>query len=172
MAACIAAGAHPHLIGIEGRVVGHPQGVEGLVMARIPGDFRTLAGPPSLASCTRDIYAPELRFAPSVAWRLGQGLAAALAHLHERGILHGDLYAHNTLVNDAGEARLSDFGAASFLPMRDAALTGALCRMEQRALAILLGELIERLVAVDDATEQRAAAALRALHESALTWNP
>jgi Protein tyrosine and serine/threonine kinase len=172
MTASIAAGTHPHLIGIEGRIVGHPQGVDGLVMARVGREFQTLAAPPSLSSCTRDVYAADLRLAPTVALRVGQGLAAAVAHLHERGILHGDLYGHNTVVNDDGDARLGDFGAASFLPVGDATLSGALRRMEMRALAVLLGELIEHLADGNDPTPQRARADLQALHESALTWNP
>lgn len=52
-----------------------------------------------------------------------QGVAAAARHLHERGILHGDLYAHNPLYSlqpamphssqEAPAALLGDFGAAS-----------------------------------------------------------
>jgi len=61
MAACIAAGPHPDLIPVLGRVDGHPDGVQGLVLARIPAGWRNLASPPSMQSCTRDIYADGWR---------------------------------------------------------------------------------------------------------------
>ncbi|RJT64135.1 protein kinase, partial [Escherichia coli] len=43
-------------------------------------------------------------------------LAALMAHLHGRGISHGDFYAHNILWREDGACLLGDFGAASFLP--------------------------------------------------------
>ncbi len=46
--------------------------------------------------------------------RILRDTAAAVVHLHQRGILHGDLYAYNLLVNPAGHTLLGDFGAASF----------------------------------------------------------
>ena len=162
MAACIAAGTHPNLIGVEGRIGGHPQGVQGLVMRLIDPAFRVLAGPPSLGSCTRDVYAEATRFTPDTAWRLAAGIASAAAHLHARGILHGDLYAHNILWRDDGEALLGDFGAASFMDLSNPAQALALQRTEVRAFGCLLEELIERCGASTDAPALQALAALQA----------
>ncbi len=143
MAACLAAGAHPHLTGALGRVAGHPDGADGLVMPLLPAAWRALAGPPSLASCSRDVYAPDLRLSPEVALRIARGVSAAAAHLHARGLGHGDLYAHNVLWDGAaGEAVLSDFGAASALPEGEAGRAWA--RVEVRAFGLLLGELLDR----------------------------
>jgi hypothetical protein len=144
MAASIAAGTHPQLVGVEGRVDGHPDGTQGLVLPLIPPGYRVLAGPPSLASCTRDVYADDRRFTAAQARRIAHGIASALAHLHERGIAHGDLYAHNILVDDEGHALLSDFGAAAFLPADDALRREALIRMDRRALGWLFDELAQR----------------------------
>jgi hypothetical protein len=144
MAACIAADVHAHVIGVEGRVAGHPQGAQGLVMGLIPPRYRSLAGPPSLASCTRDVYAPALRLAPAHARAIAQGAGDALAHLHAKGLMHGDFYAHNILVDDDAHALLGDFGAASFLPDDDAARREALMRIDRRALAVLAEELEQR----------------------------
>ncbi len=141
MAACIAADVHAHVIGVEGRLFGHPQGAQGLVMGLIPPRYRSLAGPPSLASCTRDVYAPGLRLTPAQARSIAQGAGDALAHLHAQGLMHGDFYAHNILVDDDAHALLGDFGAASFLPEDDAARREALMRIDRRALAILVDEL-------------------------------
>jgi serine/threonine protein kinase len=113
-------------------------------MGLIPPRYRSLAGPPSLASCTRDVYAPELRFTPAQVRAITQGTGDALAHLHERGLIHGDFYAHNILVDGDAHALLGDFGAASFLPEDDARRADALKRIDRRALDVLAGELAQR----------------------------
>lgn len=144
MAACIAAGTHDNLVGVEGRIAGHPQGAQGLVLRLIQAGHRNLAGPPSLASCTRDVYADGLRLGAAQALRIARGMASALAHLHRQGIAHGDLYAHNIVINDDGDSLLGDFGAASFMPHGDAPRTAALQRIDRRALAHLIDELAQR----------------------------
>lgn len=145
MAAWLAAGAHPNLIPIQGRVTAHPTGATGLVMPLVGPEFHTLAGPPSLDTCTRDIYAAGLSFEPDDVLGIAQGVASAARHLHDRGIMHGDLYGHNILHDGTGDALLGDFGAASlFAPETPAAL--ALQRLEVRAFGCLLEELIERCI--------------------------
>ncbi|VVN20145.1 hypothetical protein PS664_04260 [Pseudomonas fluorescens] len=145
MQACIAAGLHPNLIRIEGRVVGHPDDQAALVMDLIDPSYRNLAALPSLASCTRDIYEPTARFSADVVLRMARGIASVAAHLHRHGITHGDLYGHNILWNAAGDCLLGDFGAASFHATADTLETRALQRIEVRAFGVLLGELLERV---------------------------
>jgi hypothetical protein len=143
MAACLASGEHPNLMSALGRVVDHPAQAQALLMPLLPPDWRPLAGPPDLGSCSRDVYDPALCFDPGVALRIARGIGAASAHLHARGLLHGDLYAHNILWDGVtGDAVLSDFGAASFLQgdKGDAAWQ----RVEVRAWGLLLGELLDR----------------------------
>lgn len=147
MQACIAAGLHPNLIKVEGRVVGHPDDQAALVMDLIAPSYRNLAALPSLASCTRDIYAPGTVFSLDVALRMARGIASVAAHLHRHGITHGDLYGHNILWNEAGDCLLGDFGAASFHAIADTLETRALQRIEVRAFGVLLGELLERVEA-------------------------
>ena len=147
MRACIAAGLHPNLIKVEGRVVGHPDGQAALVMDLIDPSYRNLAALPSLASCTRDVYAPGTLFSLDVALRMARGIASVAAHLHRHGITHGDLYGHNILWNEAGDCLLGDFGAASFHATADTLETRALQRIEVRAFGVLLGELLERVEA-------------------------
>lgn len=156
MAACIAAGRHAHLVGVLGPLAGHPDGQAGLVLPRIPPGHANLAGPPSLASCSRDVYTSGLRLGADAAQAIAHGMQSALAHLHQQGLAHGDLYAHNILVDGQGHALLGDFGAASFLPVDDPARRAALQRVDRRALAVLFDELA---ALCDDATT---AAALRA----------
>jgi hypothetical protein len=160
MAACISAGRHPNLISVEGKISQHPAGAEGLVLELISPAYGNLAGPPSLATCTRDVYAPGTTFSLAAAVRLAHGIAAAAAHLHTQGILHGDLYGHNILATPAGEALLGDFGAASFFGAAEATAAG-LQQMEARAF----GCLLEELLAHCPAGEPAALAALAALQQ-------
>ncbi|MGY2400759.1 protein kinase [Pseudomonas sp. SDO5271_S396] len=145
MQACIAAGLHPNLIKVRGRVTEHPDGQAALVMDLIDPSYRNLAALPSLASCTRDIYAPSTRFSLEVALHMARGIASVAAHLHRHGITHGDLYGHNILWNEWGDCLLGDFGAASFHATADTLETRALQRIEVRAFGVLLGELLERI---------------------------
>ena len=142
MAACLSAGRHPQLLPVIAPLQQEHGQPDGLLLELLEPRFRVLAGPPSLASCTRDCYALEQRFSVDQVLALARGVASALQHLHGRGILHGDLYAHNLLV-DGNDCRLSDFGAASFF-MPGSTQSAALQRLESRAFGILLDELLQR----------------------------
>jgi hypothetical protein len=143
MAASLAAGTHLHLVGVLGVLSGHPQGADGLVLPRLGPQWAPLAGPPSMDSCSRDVYAPGLRLPALHAAAIARAVTDALAHLHERGLTHGDLYAHNTLVDGQGGALLSDFGAAATLPTDDPVRADALRAVERRALQVLVDELAD-----------------------------
>lgn len=141
--ACLSAGEHPNLIGAHGRVDDHPSGDPALLTPLLPEAWRTLAGPPSAESCSRDVYAPDCRLTPASVLRLAKGVAGATAHLHDSGFSHGDLYAHNIIWDGTdGAAVLTDFGAASPLP--GAKQGEAWRRIETRAFGLLLEELLER----------------------------
>jgi len=147
-AASIAAGAHPGLIPILGKISGHPENTSGLVLSLIDPSFINLAGPPSLESCTRDIYPAERRFSLVSVLNIALNIAEAVEHLHAQGVMHGDLYAHNILLNERssqqGDCLLGDFGGASFVPRDDVRLAAGLQRLEVRAFACLLEELLDR----------------------------
>ena len=147
LAAAVAAGSHPHLIGTQAVLTGHPLAQAGLVMPLLSVGWRRLAGPPSLESCTRDVYAADLRLTLPQALAIFRGICAAVAHLHQRGLLHGDVYAHNILWDGNGQACLGDFGAASALPTGQ--LRDLLTRCEVRALGCLLEELLTRTMAAE-----------------------
>ncbi|MGM3387723.1 leucine-rich repeat-containing serine/threonine-protein kinase [Stutzerimonas stutzeri] len=161
MAASIAAGAHPNLIPIAGPLAVSADERPGLLMALIDPAFAVLAGPPSLASCTRDCYAPERRFSLDEVLRIATSVADVVRHLHSLGILHGDLYAHNLLVAPGGQTLLSDFGAASFQAPHSRQ-GSALQRIEARAFGCLLEELLERCDAADQDPRLRCLAELKA----------
>jgi serine/threonine protein kinase len=159
IAVCLAAGEHPNLIGALGNIAGHPDGGNGLVMPLVDPDFVSLAGPPDFQTCTRDVYPEDRRFSLSEILKMLTALSSAAAHLHERGIAHGDFYAHNILRNDSGDCLLGDFGAAAFYP-REVEME----RIEVRAFGCLLEELLERGDFTRD--EEKIVAALGKLQKS------
>jgi hypothetical protein len=171
MRACIAAGKHPNLVNVLARLdsvnldsvgpdsVG-PDSVEpdnaeqaGLVFSFISTHYDNLGKPPSLESCTRDIYDADVSFELSVVLNIVKGIASAAAHLHATGLMHGDLYAHNILINEKGDSILGDFGAASFYDPADKEMGEALERLEVRAFGCLLEDLLNRCFVAKENSE-------------------
>ncbi|RLN89560.1 hypothetical protein BBJ28_00010252 [Nothophytophthora sp. Chile5] len=75
-------------------------------------------------------------------WRRLYEAALGLEHLHERGIVHGDLKGNNILVCDDGlnTVKLADFGLSVFVNRGEAAAaTGALGAFRWKAPECLLG---------------------------------
>ena len=152
MAATLAAAGHPGLVGVEGVVHNPADPTPGLVLPLLDPSFQPLAGPPSFVSCSRDVYPDGFDISVDKLLIIACAVAGAVAHLHARGLLHGDLYGHNILWNTGDRALLSDFGAASFFDPDDRATAGALQRLEVRAFGCLLEEL---LAAVDNPADPR-----------------
>ena len=77
----------------------------------------------SLAS----VLGKRARFAPEFAAAIGLEVARALAHAHERGVVHRDVKPGNVLVSKRGEVKLVDFGIAqrARLPSADEPLARA-----------------------------------------------
>jgi hypothetical protein len=157
IAAYVSAGSHPYLINLLGKVTGHPEKIEALVMQLVDPSYRNLAAPPSLQSCTRDVYAADLRFNLQDVLRVAHGVASLARQLHSRGLTHGDLYAHNTLIGDDGHAVLGDFGAAAFYDQTDLVVAQALEKIEVRAFGCLFEELLERVDRDAGLTDQQRA---------------
>lgn len=150
LAGSLVAGQHPALCTPVAELSVHPQGTPGLLLPLIPQGHVHLAGPPSMESCTRDVYAEGWRVGAAQALRLASTMAGAVAHLHRQGVMHGDLYAHNILWNpESGESMLSDFGAATLLPVGRPELRRALLALEVRAFGCLLEELVGHVGAGD-----------------------
>ena len=156
IAAYVSAGSHPYLINLLGKVTDHPEGTEALVMQLVDSRYRNLAAPPSLQSCTRDVYSADQRFKLKDALRMAHGVASLARQLHSRGLTHGDLYAHNTLIGADGQAVLGDFGAAAFYDQSDLVVAKAIEQIEVRAFGCLLEELLERVdLEPDDVVKQK-----------------
>ena len=171
MAAYIAAESHPNLVSVLGRLCNHPAGKAGLVFAFIPPSYQNLGQPPNFETCTRDTYPPDTQFSVPVILQITQGIAAVVAHLHSKGIMHGDLYAHNILVNETGDSLLGDFGAACFYDRTDQFLAAGLEPLEVRAFGCLLEDLLDRCKTVNS-MEQTICDRLRQLQQNCLLPTP
>ena len=119
LATCLAVGRHPNLVPLKGKIVNHSEGKEGIVLELIPPSYKVLGNPPSFESCTRDVFPDDFKLSSEQKERILSGVKSAMDHLHSKGILHGDLYAHNTLYNEEGHAFFGDFGAATFFDSND-----------------------------------------------------
>jgi serine/threonine-protein kinase len=86
----------------------------------------------------------EERLAPLRAAALGRDVALALGHAHALGIVHRDVKPSNVLLDEAGGARLTDFGLATACDLETLTRTGVFlgtvryCAPEQ-ALAGAIG---------------------------------
>ncbi|MDP3292604.1 MAG: protein kinase family protein, partial [Sulfuricurvum sp.] len=136
MNATMSTGEHPNLIKVLSKLAGDER--LGLVLEYIPDIYRNLGLPPDFETCTRDTFAEETTFTPESILEVAKGIASAAAHLHARGVMHGDLYAHNILINDDDHCYLGDFGAASFYEPHRKEFE----RIEVRAFGCLLEDML------------------------------
>ncbi len=73
------------------------------------------AGPPSIPPSLRDEAGPPGEVLGRDAARLIAQVARAVAHAHERGVLHRDIKPGNILIDASGVPHLTDFGIAKLL---------------------------------------------------------
>jgi len=141
MAISIAAGKHNSLIQVLGKIKEHPEGKSGLIMELISPDFINLGNPPSMESCTRDVFDEHCVFNGDDLLKIAKSIASVSAQLHRKGINHGDLYAHNILVNKTATSILGDFGAASSYDV-NSVIAPNIERIEVRAFGCLLEDVL------------------------------
>ena len=126
-------GAHENLVEVVAELIHHPEGKKGLLCKLIPTAYKNLGQPPSFETCTRDVFPNFLSFTKSEVDHMIFQMRNVVTSLHEQGIMHGDIYAHNVLCNQEGHLLLGDMGAATFfkntvLPQHQ------LLKIEERAL--------------------------------------
>lgn len=136
MNACMSVGEHPNLIKVLAKIAGDEK--LGLLLEYIPHIYRNLGLPPDYETCTRDTFEAGTTFTPKTILAVAKAIASAAAHLHERGVMHGDLYAHNILINDEDHCYLGDFGAASFYEPHQKEFE----KIEVRAFGCLLEDML------------------------------
>jgi len=137
---CLTAGEHSNLVQITAHISGNDQ--LGLVMGLIPANFYNLGLPPTLDTCTRDTFVDGLQLTLDDVARIAYNIADTLSHLHGKGLCHGDLYAHNILLDAEATVFLGDFGAASNFSSLFPDQIEALQAFEVRAYGYLLEDLL------------------------------
>ena len=137
--ATVRAGQHKHLVGLVARIEDLEQ--QGLVMELIPDCYQNLGLPPSLKSCTRDQFPSGFSLTPEHVVKLSVAMCDVLSHLHDQGVCHGDLYAHNTLFTYEGDMLFGDFGAASPLEVLSPIEQQKVRQFEIRALGCFIDDL-------------------------------
>ena len=161
---CLRAGEHENLIKVIAKLgrsesdvtnkctneCGHKNGKKndgenklGLVMELIPKSFYNLGLPPSLQTCTRDTFESGADFNINTTAKIIMQMAKTLTHLHDKCISHGDVYAHNTMINDQADMLFGDFGAATNLMSLPESQRSAMERIEVRAFGNLLEDMLQ-----------------------------
>ncbi|WP_027419626.1 leucine-rich repeat-containing protein kinase family protein [Crocinitomix catalasitica] len=141
MEVSIAAGSHQNLIPVLGKIKNHSEGKSALIMELISTSYINLGYPPSMETCTRDVFEEDVTYNGDELLKMAKGMASVCAQLHAKGINHGDLYAHNILIDEKAESFLGDFGAASFYN-KESNLAAKIERVEVRAFGCLIEDIL------------------------------
>lgn len=149
MNACITAGNHLNLVTLRGSLINHPEAKNGLILELIPESYDNLGLPPNYSTCTRDTFSPNKTFTLAIIQGIAQQICLVMNHLHQQGIMHGDLYAHNIMIDTNAHALLGDFGAAT---LYDITAENDLAHqiLDVRAFGCLIDDLLQNL----DASEK------------------
>lgn len=139
------AGKHPNIIETLFEITDEPTNKFVIALKKINEKFSTLGLPPSFDTCYRDTFAENQKFTSNFILKVLQQVSSAYTHLHQLGIMNGDLYAHNILTNQNGDTYLGDFGAASLYdknlePEREA--------IDVRAFGFLIADLLGHTPAI------------------------
>jgi sugar lactone lactonase YvrE len=87
------------------------------------GDLTYLVMPYLPGGTLRDLLAKRSTIPLAEALAMSDQMADALDYAHERGLIHRDVKPANILLNDEGQALLSDFGIVRLVQKEDAATT-------------------------------------------------
>ena len=139
MNAYLSVGEHPNLIKVLARLE-HKH--LGLVLEFINPSFKNLGNPPSFDTCSRDTYEDNFAISCEEILKIAKAVASGTEHLHSKGIMHGDLYAHNILVDGTYETYLGDFGAATFYDKKEILFQ----KLEVLAFGNLLDDLLQHCI--------------------------
>lgn len=138
--ACLAVGNHPNLVKPLAKVT--EQDCSALVMELIPNHYTNLGLPPSLASCTRDTFPSHLSFSIEKIAYIIEQVEQLVTYFCAKKVSHGDLYAHNTLIDDQGHVLFGDFGAASKYANLTAQQQRGIEQIERRALGFFIDDML------------------------------
>jgi len=138
--ACLKVGQHSNLVESIAQV--NETGYSALIMKLIPDNYKNLGLPPNFDTCSRDIFPADFLLPIELIHNIINQINDVFEHIHNQQVLHGDLYAHNTLLDQQGQILFGDFGAASMYHMLNELQQTKIKRIEQRALHIFINEML------------------------------
>ena len=127
-------GKHDNLINVIAKIDEDEK--LGLLLDLIPNSYQNLGYPPNFDTCTRDTFEQEYTISCETIYKIAKHILSAAIHLHDRNLMHGDLYAHNILINEKNHCYLGDFGASSFYDNKNCE------KIEVRAFGCLIEDLL------------------------------
>ncbi len=166
---CLSAGHHPNLIKVLAQI-SEPDHL-GLVMELIPAYFYNLGLPPSLVTCTRDTFSDGMDISLEHIVKVMRSMAAALSHLHQNKVSHGDIYAHNTMIDIEGNMLFGDFGAATDLSLLSSRQANMMQSIEVRAFGNMLDDLLGQQIELGKSSASDCFKALSVLSQQCLEHN-
>ncbi|KLN63941.1 leucine-rich repeat-containing protein kinase family protein [Vibrio sp. VPAP30] len=138
--ACLQTGHHNNLVKSIAQV--NEDNHLALVMELIPDSYFNLGLPPTLQTCTRDVFKQDFTLSVSQIEKIVEQMMGVFNHLHDNKVCHGDLYAHNVLINEQGEMIFGDFGAASVYDYLTETQQRGIRKVEARALGHFIDDLL------------------------------
>ncbi|MBW4965323.1 leucine-rich repeat-containing serine/threonine-protein kinase [Pseudoalteromonas sp. CR1] len=144
---CLQAGNHNHLINVLSYIEQSEQ--LGLVMELIDTNYTNLGLPPSLQTCTRDTFNDGCNYPIEAVYKIAKQMANTLTHLHDNYVSHGDIYAHNTMINEQYDILFGDFGAATNLAMLSGYQQQRIQLIEVCAFGYLIEDLLSTVSSAD-----------------------
>ncbi|MCD9524074.1 protein kinase [Photobacterium carnosum] len=150
--ACLKTGAHSNLVASLAQV-SEPNYLA-LIMALIPAHYHNLGLPPTLITCTRDTFPAEFTLSIAAIATIVEQMTAVISHMQTRGVAHGDIYAHNVLVDDNANILVGDFGAASIYDDLTLEQQQKITAIEWRAIGYFIEDLLSICHSQDQQTAQ------------------
>ncbi|KJY81844.1 protein kinase [Vibrio galatheae] len=138
--ACLQTGHHNNLVKSIAQV--NEDNHLALVMELIPDNYVNLGLPPTLETCTRDVFKQDFTLSVRQIEKIVYQMMDVFNHLHDSQVCHGDLYAHNVLFNTDGEMIFGDFGAASVYHYLTPRQQQGIRQIEARALGHFIDDLL------------------------------
>lgn len=138
--ACLAVGSHHNLVKPLAKV--SDEGRTSLIMELIPEDYINLGMPPSLVTCTRDTFADDISFSIEEIAYIIEQVDDLMLHFKQCKVSHGDLYAHNMLIDEKRHLLFGDFGAASKYGNLPLDQQKGIEEIEKRALGFFIDDML------------------------------
>lgn len=165
---------HPNFIHINGYINelstenNNSSKILGLVLEYLPSTdelpdegWTILARPPSFNTVTRDTF-PIISssvinppYTINFIYNICKGICSILQLFHAIQIVHGDVYAHNVMVQKDGTPKLGDLGAAFIYPYETSTLSGSKSiigweYLEVRGYGCLIDDLLLQSIEYND----------------------